>query len=318
MQSRQQWNRLPATNSPPAATVSIEDLMLAVSGGSEEKARVGDLIRSFGAITGTVVSSKPDGEHVIDIAGTRATLKLSTPHAVGETIVIALGKPGAESARGEVALSSTARMLATLLTDGKPAGDVRSEGVSPAPPVDIPAFAAALQHAIADSGLFYESHLAGWVQGRRSLTDIRREPQARSRTISAASEGDLPEELGSLVSRQLDTLDSGRVEWKGELWPGQKGEITLQEEPREPGGDSGSGDQAAQEPSATWRTRMRLQLPNIGEVEASLSLTGQLASVTLSTPANAGTILKVGTGELRSALEARGITMDSLVVRPHA
>lgn len=46
--------------------------------------------------------------------------------------------------------------------------------------------AAALQDTVDASGLFYESHLAEWTAGSRSLADLRREPQAGGGATAAS------------------------------------------------------------------------------------------------------------------------------------
>ena len=80
-------------------------------------------------------------------------------------------------------LSMAARVIQGLLADmpqGE-AGPVR--GQSPVWPAtrQVPpaaALAAALSGQVADSGLFYESHLAQFAAGTRSLAQMQREPQA--------------------------------------------------------------------------------------------------------------------------------------------
>ena len=49
----------------------------------------------------------------------------------------------------------------------------------PAPPLPAPVLAAMLARTVADSGLFYENHIALWLGGQRSLASLRTEPQAR-------------------------------------------------------------------------------------------------------------------------------------------
>ncbi|WP_051888957.1 flagellar hook-length control protein FliK [Caballeronia sordidicola] len=49
----------------------------------------------------------------------------------------------------------------------------------PAPPLPAPVLAAMLARTVADSGLFYENHIALWLGGQRSLASLGNEPQAR-------------------------------------------------------------------------------------------------------------------------------------------
>src|SRR5690606_16992918 len=56
----------------------------------------------------------------------------------------------------------------------------------PATPVLSAVLAQRLSQAISGSGVFYESHLAESLSGKRSLTELRTEPQARQ--LSAPNE----------------------------------------------------------------------------------------------------------------------------------
>jgi hypothetical protein len=73
----------------------------------------------------------------------------------------------------------------------------------PAPPLPTTVLAAMLARTVADSGLFYENHIALWLGGQRSLASLRNEPQARvDRSTDEltsdlfASSADAPPEAG--------------------------------------------------------------------------------------------------------------------------
>lgn len=210
-----------------------------------------------------------------------------------------------------VALSDTARNLAVLLSRlSRPSGEAavlpRAAPVLEAPPGDPRELAVALQSAVARSGLFYESHQAQWVAGSRSLAELLREPQARlSEPLAQARAGAPRQEAGlpgpgesaeppaggagratlllpggpgglgaedkepvhpaaaPLVRQQLETLDTRQVVWQGEIWPGQTLRWTIEE------GEAGS---EGTDPPRAWVTRLALDLPALGEVQALLRL----------------------------------------------
>ncbi|NIG00326.1 flagellar hook-length control protein FliK, partial [Burkholderia sp. Ax-1720] len=56
----------------------------------------------------------------------------------------------------------------------------------------IAALAAALARSVADSGLFYESHLAQWLAGQRGTADLAREPQNQLTQAAARDGGAAP------------------------------------------------------------------------------------------------------------------------------
>jgi hypothetical protein len=86
-------------------------------------------------------------------------------------------------------LSVAARVIGAVLADlqAEP-GPVR--GAAPLwpsrQPANAPALAGALAQTVSDSGMFYESHLAEFASGTRTLAQMVREPQARWATPVAA------------------------------------------------------------------------------------------------------------------------------------
>ena len=72
----------------------------------------------------------------------------------------------------------------------------------------IAALRTALAQAVGESGLFYESHVAQWLTGQRSLAALAREPQARlasSATPADAAEPGRDTALDDLLAARLPT-----------------------------------------------------------------------------------------------------------------
>src|SRR5262249_3949784 len=88
-----------------------------------------------------------------------------------------------ETPSASLELSATAQWLQkSLLTVGSrdAAASIRaSQPLPPNAPRDTEPLAKAFSASIAQSGLFYESHLADWVVQRYPESLLRREPQAR-------------------------------------------------------------------------------------------------------------------------------------------
>lgn len=184
--------------------------------------------------------------------------------------------------------------------------------------------AAALRDTIANSGLFYESHLADWVEGRRELADLRREPQAQWRNGNAGdparaataggqtpglpvpvpdsagrgaaaeralalaagtSAAQLPEDARPVLRQQLEVLESRQIAWQGPVWPGQEASLTIIEESTEEGSGDGGEDQASRAGGqATWRTTLDLSLPQLGTIHADLVATGEALAISVAAP----------------------------------
>ncbi len=200
----------------------------------------------------------------------------------------------------------------------------------------------ALRVALQTSGLFYESHLTDMVFGRSNPAQLQQEPQAKltrsgvpseadlarpradsAGTSASRSGGDAPttsggantpapgtpvsgihQDLTVLVRQQLDVLANQALTWQGEAWPGTPMEWEVEREPY--GGDPDSG-------VPTWATRLKLDLPRLGLVDARLNLAGDQIVLQLVAPHGAAE-LNESSDQLRSRLLAAGLTLSHLVV----
>jgi len=221
-----------------------------------------------------------------------------------------------------VKFSPAASWLSTVVTDtvnNRPAPLMCAPApLSNSPPADAATLATLLRNALTHSGLFYESHLLQWYLGERVLADILKEPQARiaarrdqgkacrapklpleetgdptRESLGLGSPGEEPEAPGvmnemldsaapstiPIIREQVAVLLSGLLRWQGEVWPGQDMEWDV----------ARGEDGPEQETEQSWQTGIRLQLPNLGSVNA---------------------LLTFASGEIRAALQT-----DSLVTK---
>ncbi|KQQ88036.1 flagellar hook-length control protein FliK [Massilia sp. Leaf139] len=197
-------------------------------------------------------------------------------------------------------LSPAARLLGQVLQSAAGAPPLAS--LNPSTPLapqgapDPAQLASQLQHAVAKSGLFYESHLAQWAEGKRPLGELMAEPQAQK------PPGTPPTEPGAaqLINQQLATQESGQLVWQGRLGPDQpmRWEITREEDER--AGSDRDGD------GPGWHSGLRLRFALLGEVEASVSLRGTRLHIELLADAGAAPLLRAGAPRLQEALAAAG------------
>ena len=137
---------------------------------------------------------------------------IDTPTAKGglfaaDAGAAAAARDGAASAESAGATGSTS----TGSTDstgsaGSAAGAAAVDAAATAMPVEE--LAAALEHTVNDSGLFYESHLAQWLTGGYPAEALANEPQTRL----AAQSLQLPLDWGNRVS---DASADGLPAWLG-------------------------------------------------------------------------------------------------------
>ena len=116
-------------------------------------------------------------------------VRLSSRAAVEQQIGVGLlksdqrGHDGMAASPGQtVSLSAAARAVSAIL-DGQTGTAARITGSEPllasSQPLSASAIAAVLARTVNHSGLFYESHLAQFAAGAKSLADLVQEPQAR-------------------------------------------------------------------------------------------------------------------------------------------
>lgn len=178
--------------------------------------------------------------------------------------------------------------------------------LDPGVPPDARHLAHLLKDAVGRSGLFYESHLREWNSGQRELTEIRNEPQnqgpaPRNPASDPASAG--------FVNLQLETQEQGRLAWTGQLLPGQPLEWDVTREPGEEQRD-GSADDGA------WRSGLKLRFAGLGDIQASVVLSGGHIHMSLDTGSDhTAALLRSRVHELAAAMEAAGTSLGSFSVR---
>lgn len=111
----------------------------------------------------------------------------------------------------------------------------------------------------------------------------------------------------ALVQQQLETLDSRQIVWQGQVWPGQHMDWEIEEDGSRGGQEEGDTPQ--------WRTRLHLELPELGGVTARLSLDTAGVKVEFSADDNGTAALMRGEiGKLAHSIQASGLRVAGLMV----
>ncbi|MES2297841.1 MAG: flagellar hook-length control protein FliK [Pseudomonadota bacterium] len=223
-------------------------------------------------------------------------------------------------------LSDTARVLASVLGAAQKSENPRTTIVARAPLVGADGVAAeplarALQDAVGKSGLFYESHVAEWASGQRSLADLRGEPQMQNQAAPASQAGEAaPHARASdpataqFINLQLITHEQERVAWQGQAWPGQPMQWEISRDAPERQGAHEGG-----EPAPTWRSGVRFRFAALGEVAATVVLRGDQLHIALqSDGGDTLAELRAQAGALAASLEAAGSPLSSLTIDARA
>lgn len=170
----------------------------------------------------------------------------------------------------------------------------------------------ALRSAITESGLFYESHLKAWFQGRLPLENLLRQPQmqgwptpspapAAASGVPRSPEGPeraappmpdrieqprrLPAEraetIQQILRHQLELLVTPVLRWEGEVWPGAFMSLIL--DLGRPHVDEQLPEEAEEQERSGERCQASLQLnlEGLGQVQAVLDLHDQRLALKL-------------------------------------
>lgn len=207
-----------------------------------------------------------------------------------------------------------------------------------------------LKQALSQSGMFYEAHQARWVEGNLPTAALLQEPQgklsAQARHDAAAltpgnlnpqateagretgapantanadaalaqknpAQNPVSPDLAPLVRHQLDALANQTFVWQGQVWPGQQMHWEIQEEPD---GRRQASDDA---PPEQWQTRLRLNLPSLGGIDAVMRLRpGGAIDIAVATDSENSRQALAAAGEsLRQQLESAGLSLSAMTIR---
>lgn len=227
-------------------------------------------------------------------------------------------------------LSQVGRLISALVRrmPGERGQALRdTQALLPEGPSDASQSVPRLRDALAQSGLFYESHQAQWVAGHRSLEQLRREPQARlgagdavrvdakpgaAATIAIADDapqiaelrgGPVHPDTFALVRLQLEALEGRHAPWQGEIWPGQWLDWQTGQSDEERGADG----------QAAWYTSLALEMPSLGALHVRAVLAAEGVRLTLNcADENVAQRLREAGAELDNGLRARGLALAAL------
>lgn len=109
-----------------------------------------------------------------------------------------------------------------------------------------------------------------------------------------------------VVRQQLEVLNSGQFVWQGEPWQGQQMEWTIRKD----------AERRNSSNARSWNTSLRLELPNLGTVSASVSISGNQVSLSISaTEADSVKLMDSHRTRLVEGMESCGLIIGGMEVR---
>lgn len=204
-----------------------------------------------------------------------------------------------------------------------------------------------LMQQVSQSGMFYEAQLSRVAFEGQPADTLRQQPQSSLPALAGADRGAPPSaavlagqggtplapEHAMLVRQQLEVLATQTWQARGEAWPGAPMHWEIQRDampallPELPGregndddcndgnaGEEEAGKASAESSASAWRTRLRLQLPHLGEVNVALSLRGMQCELQFES-ASHESVLHQASPMLQQRLAAAGLDILSLDVQ---
>lgn len=330
----------PATSSTPSAPTSL---------GSAARAILA-LLQSFPERAPDLAGKSPllgaDPKAALAQAGTPAQGAQQSPGAGAGASANQAGNPNGATASSSGQTSANASTASNTASGaaGTPAPTTAAAHNAAGAPVAQ--FIQALSQTLQNSGLFYESHLSNLAFGKQDAASLHNEPQAHAgraaaahQTTQAASSEAAPRPSGDtapqqsnpssptpagaaqnnalaglhpdthlLVRQQLEVLANQAIAWRGEAWPNAPMQWEVRREKNASEHEGGVSH---------WATRLTLNLPNLGEVQARINLSGQEIVMQLIAPESAR-LLDQNRDVLRTHLLASGLQVSALSVHEHA
>ncbi len=193
--------------------------------------------------------------------------------------------------------------------DGAPAGNSNSASSATSPSTTATTSAQATHAGTAH-------HTASIATGQRgeAITGQNTAPASTAGGANASAPMPVPgldPQTHQLVRQQLEVLANQTFAWRGEAWPNAPMEWEINR--REPSRDD--IDLSAE--TEHWATRINIQLPMLGNVQARLTLAGQQLVMQLIAP-ESSELLSEHAEALRSRFTARGMQLSQLSVASNA
>ena len=224
---------------------------------------------------GSVVSTDESSSYILETKQDLATSILSNK-AISDTAKAFLNETqDASAGSAPTNLSDTGKLINNILLHARQEGAPSTlVGKMPllqsADELNHPEkIARQLQQIISSSGIFYESHVANWAEGKFSQTDLLDEPQAKLNLaainlLSNTKMSDDQSNLAQIIHLQLDALDQQRVAWQGDLLPSLPFAWEISKDDQHP-------QVEFMEQESSWQSVVRFELPHLGVVAATIT-----------------------------------------------
>lgn len=289
------------------------------------------------------------------------TLELEVVESDGKLTLAVLSRPQTDTAKAgseavSMTLSRTGQLISTLFAAPR---DQRggalalplngNQPIANAPPTTAQDILPLLKQAITQSGMFYESHQAEWVEGRFEKAALLQEPQGKlspqptalfppaphtaepagaspqTGTLGPATSpaGEMTAKQsptasgtapgGQLIAQEARPVVQQQLEALATQQFAWQGQVWPGQQMRWEIEENAKQRNEDSEEAAGWQTRLHLALPQLGELEARIRLQGN--QIHLDLGANHGDtqqLLRASMIDLRKQLDAAGLSLGTV------
>lgn len=234
------------------------------------------------------------------LEGSRSTAQLlhEPQNLPSEQVRLAMAPNGARAGLpGATDQTATAQGEAGKAVSSDPAADkaglAQGNAAREAPANNVPGKSAMVNEYISMAATTGDTARAGAPGQPNTQPPAAQLPESKPLNI--------PEHLQPLVQQQLNALETRQMLWQGNVWPGQDMQWEIHEQPPQ------TPDEQEQR---QWVTQLRLSLPNLGEVAATLRFNSAGLNLTLNADnPQTRTVLGNASTRLVSALSGAGIAV---------
>lgn len=298
-----------SSNSPVSAPLAVGPSETVASPHQDDFLKF-DQIAIGKKLQGQIVNSL-NGNSIIKIdnplqTGSILQLRLPAECKVGDQLILTLLSNENNQPRfsvslqtasiGQTVISDAGQMLSQILEEHpEPSRVMSTAPLTTSSDPDSTQLASQLNNAVDKSGVFYESHLKQWSEGARTVEQIRQEPQNNSPVNN------------QLIPIQLEAMENKHFAWQGEVWPGQTMQWDVIKDKED--------QQKQNEPdyNSSWNTTVKLDLPNLGQISATINIKDDVAHLQLhANNADVVTLLKNNSEQLIQSFASSGISLENL------
>lgn len=162
--------------------------------------------------------------------------------------------------------------------------------------------------AVENSGLFYESHLQQWAQGKRSTDQLSQEPQAHFQPDQRIAESGIDPnaiaQSAKMVHAQLAALDNSKISLNLQGLFGQPVDVEIEPDQQE------ASEETDPEKSRAWSANLKLDMAHLGILQVRIRMVGSQCDVQIASSAESKQAIDPHWKDFEQAMSSHGLKLN--------